>query len=96
MIINRGYTDQRSDGDTESRRRRQPRRPAPRVTQTNDPMGILKDESVIGPLGERVVTQTNDPMGILKVEYLWRRAELFIVTQTNDPMGILKDVSLPR
>jgi len=37
------------------------------VTQTNDPMGILKDRQDHQPPPVSVVTQTNDPMGILKV-----------------------------
>jgi len=64
-----GYTDQRSDGDTE-RLARVLARPLPaEVTQTNDPMGILKEDKASPPrLPFGVVTQTNDPMGILKVE----------------------------
>jgi len=37
------------------------------VTQTNDPMGILKVLiQLLGKLEVGPVTQTNDPMGILK------------------------------
>jgi len=36
------------------------------VTQTNDPMGILKVVFFEASLGTGAVTQTNDPMGILK------------------------------
>ena len=38
------------------------------VTQTNDPMGILKvADGWVGSRARALVTQTNDPMGILKV-----------------------------
>ena len=61
-----GYTDQRSDGDTESPTSAGGRRPADVVTQTNDPMGILKVALGEVVQGDCNVTQTNDPMGILK------------------------------
>jgi len=61
-----------------------------KVTQTNDPMGILKVQQFNNLLGLGGVTQTNDPMGILKEFIPLRYSQELLVTQTNDPMGILK------
>ena len=90
-----GYTDQRSDGDTERGSSEMSMRHWNGVTQTNDPMGILKDaiRHVIGAPTKSYTDQRSDG-DTERQAVIGSLLLLGAVTQTNDPMGILK-VSIP-
>ena len=85
------YTDQRSDGDTESRFCYAGICGSDSVTQTNDPMGILKEGhgGANGIAVGRYTDQRSDG-DTERSPRLTRRQLATLVTQTNDPMGILK------
>ena len=65
--------------------------PGQRVTQTNDPMGILKVEAIDAPASttSSYTDQRSDGDTERKGGRGGARTNLS-VTQTNDPMGILK------